>query len=93
MTNLSHALMAGAAAIAVTIGLAGAADTSRPHEEEEVPPRASENQPGDPAAVKTVPEQANQEREYMAALKKCDSLKGGDKQKCVEAAQRKFSRM
>ena len=29
----------------------------------------------------------------MAALKKCDSLKGGEKQTCVEAAQRKFSRM
>jgi|GEM_PF-1384895 len=92
MINLYHALMASVAAMTLTIGLAGAADTSRPHEEE-VPPRASENQPGDPAAVKTVPEQANQEREYMAALKKCDSLKGGDKQKCVEAAQRKFSRM
>lgn len=92
MTKLFHALMAGAAAIALTIGLAGAADTSRPHEEEE-PPRASENQPGDPAVVKTVPEQANQEREYMAALKQCDSLKGAEQQKCVEAAQRKFGRM
>ena len=92
MTKLFHASMAGAAAIALTIGLAGAADTSLPHEEE-APPRASENQPGDPGAVKTVPEQANQEREYMAALKRCDSLKGAEKQQCVEAAQRKFSRM
>ena len=70
--------------------VAGAAEQAKPKEE---PPRASENQPGDPGAVKTAPEQAAQDQEYMAAMKKCDAMKGGEKQKCVEAAQRKFSRM
>jgi hypothetical protein len=90
MNKLLYALTAGATALILASGLSAAADKSRPTEE---PPRASENQPGDPASVKSAPEQANQEQEYMAALKKCDAMKGGDKQKCVDAAQRKFSRM
>ena len=90
MNKLLYALTAGATALILASGLSGAADKSRPTEE---PPRASENQPGDPTSVKSAPEQANQDQEYMAALKKCDTMKGGEKQKCVEAAQRKFSRM
>ena len=90
MNKLINVMIAGAAALALTSGLAGAADPAKPKEE---PPRASENQPGEPGAVKSAPEQANQDLEYMAALKKCDSMKGGEKQKCVEAAQLKFSRM
>jgi hypothetical protein len=91
MNKLLYALTAGAAALVLTSGFSGAADQTNANEE--VTPRASENQPGDPSVVKTVPEQANQEQEYLAALKKCDSLKGGEKQTCVESAQRKFSRM
>ena len=90
MNKLLNAMIAGAAALVLTSGFAGAADTTKPTEEK---PRASENQPGDPSAVKSAPEQANQDQDYMAALKKCDGMKGGEKQKCVEAAQRKFSRM
>jgi hypothetical protein len=91
MNKLLHVLTAVAAALVLMSGFSSAADQTRPNEE--APPRASENQPGDPSAVKTAPEQAKQDQEYMAALKKCDSLKGGEKQKCVDAAQRKFSRM
>ena len=90
MNRLLNAMIAGATALVLTSGFAGAADSTKPKEE---PPRASENQPGDPGAVKTAPEQANQEKDYMAALKKCDSMKGGEKQKCTDAAQRKFNRM
>ena len=90
MNKLLYALTAGATALILASGLSAAADKSRPTEE---PPRASENQPGDPASVKSAPEQANQDEQYMAALKKCDTMKGGEKRKCVEAAQRKFSRM
>jgi hypothetical protein len=90
MNKLLNSMIAGAAALVLTSGFAGAADQAKPKEE---PPRASENRPGDPGAVKSAPEQANQDQEYMAALKKCDAMKGGDKQKCVDAAQRKFSRM
>jgi hypothetical protein len=90
MNKLLSALIAGATALILASGISAAADKSRPTED---PPRASENQPGDPGAVKTAPEQAAQDQEYIAALKKCDSLKGSDKQQCVDAAQRKFSRM
>lgn len=31
--------------------------------------------------------------EYQAALKKCDPLTGGDKQKCIDAAKKKFGQM
>ena len=90
MNKLMNALIAGATALVLTSGFAGAADSTKPTEER---PRASENQPGDPGAVKTAPEQANQDQDYMAALKKCEGMKGGEKQKCTEAAQRKFNRM
>jgi len=46
MYKLLYALTAGAAALIFASGLSFAADKSRPTEE---PPRASENQPGDPA--------------------------------------------
>lgn len=90
MKKLMSAMIAGTAALVLAAGAAGAAEQTKPKDE---PPRASENQPGDPGAVKTAPEQAAQDQEYMAAMKKCDAMKGGEKQKCVEAAQRKFSRM
>lgn len=90
MNKLLNAMIAGATALVLTSGLAGAADTTKPTEEK---PRASENQPGDPGAVKSAPEQASQDQAYMAALKKCDGMKGGEKQKCVNAAQHKFNRM
>jgi len=92
MNKLLSVLTAGATALILASGMSAAAEKSKSRPAEE-PPRASENQPGDPAAVKTVPEQASQDQEYIAALKKCDSLKGSDKQQCVDAAQRKFSRM
>ena len=91
MNKMLNVMIAGAAALVLTSGFAGAADSTK--SKDETPPRASENQPGDPAAVKTAPEQAAQDQEYMAALKKCDGLKGGEKQQCTEAAQRKFGRM
>ena len=91
MNKLQCILTAGAMALFLGSGVSGAADQTRANEEPA--PRASENQPGDPTAVVTDPAQADQEQEYMAALQKCDTLDGGDKQTCVEAAKRKFSRM
>ncbi len=90
MNKLVCAMIAAAAATVLASGISIAADPANPSEP---PPRASENQPGDPTAVKTAPEQAKQDEEYQAALKRCDALKGGEKQKCVDAAERKFSRM
>jgi len=91
MSKLLHALTAGLALLALGVGSAQAADPVRPADAP--PPRAAENQPGEPAAVVTSPDQANLDEQYMAALRKCDSLAGGDKQKCTDAAQRKFGRM
>lgn len=91
MNKLLSAMTAGAVALALASGFSVAADKSRPTEEP--PPRASENQPGDPGVVQTAPDQAKQDQEYMAALKKCDAMKGGEKQKCIDSAQRKFGRM
>lgn len=34
-----------------------------------------------------------QEKEYIAALKKCDSLQGAAKQQCLDDVNRKFGRM
>jgi hypothetical protein len=36
---------------------------------------------------------AQREQEYVAALKKCDPLTGADKQKCIDAAKKKFGQM
>lgn len=33
------------------------------------------------------------EQEYLAALKKCDPLAGAEKQKCVDAAKKKYGQM
>jgi len=36
---------------------------------------------------------AQREQDYIAALKKCDPLTGADKQKCIDAAKKKFGQM
>ncbi len=92
MNKLLSAIMAGTAAMVLASTLSIAADPyNKPASE--TPPRTSENQAGDPSAVKSAPEQAKQDQDYIAALKKCDSLKGAEKQTCIDAAERKFGRM
>ena len=100
MDRFLYCMAAGAAAALLVAGHAAAADPSPRNDE--TPARASEN-PGaergaenhdsDPGAVKSVPDQAKQDKEYMAALKKCGALKGSEKQRCTESAERKFNRM
>ena len=92
MNKLLTTLTAGAAALVLTSGICVAADQTRPNEE--APPRASENQPGDAGAVTTGPEDAKQNQEYMAAMKKCDAMNDdGKKQKCVETTKKKYGHM
>jgi hypothetical protein len=93
MNKLLYAFTAGVAAVVLTSGIALSADKTRPSEEPA--PRASENQPGDPGSVTTGNEKAqhNDNEEYMAALKKCDSMKPSKKQMCVDAADRKYRDM
>ena len=45
----------------------------------------------EPAGQATDP--AQKEQELAAALKKCDALTGAEKQKCVDAAKKKFGQM
>lgn len=87
MNTFRHALMAGAAALALSSAHALAAEPVPPE------PRSSENQPGEGGIVTTAPEVAQQEQEYLAALKKCEPLTGTDKQACLQSAQRTFGRM
>ena len=37
--------------------------------------------------------QQEQKEQYIAALKKCDSLQGAAKQQCVDEVNKKFGRM
>lgn len=46
------------------------------------------DEPATPAA-----DPAQREQELAAALKKCDGLAAAEKQKCVEAAKKKFGQM
>lgn len=41
----------------------------------------------------TAADPAQKEQELAAALKKCDGLAAAEKQKCVEAAKKKFGQM
>ena len=90
MNKLLYTLTAGVAALVLTSGFSFAADQTRPTEES--PPRASENQPGVAAPVVTGGE-TKQSPEYVAALKKCDSMDDGKKQSCIDAAQKKYGNM
>ncbi len=36
---------------------------------------------------------AKREQEYLTALKRCESLSAADKQKCIEAAKKKYGEM
>jgi len=47
----------------------------------------TQDQTGAPA------DQAKQQQEYLAALKKCDALQGASKEKCIDQANKKYNRM
>ena len=79
MSKLMGILTAATLAFAAS-GFVYAAD------EQQGQPRAEpqSNQPAD---------SAKREQEYMAALKRCEPLTGADKQKCIEAAKKKYGEM
>ena len=52
---------------------------------------ATNPQPADPAAGGATA--STRDKEYQAALKKCDPLTGGDKTQCVDAAKKKHGQM
>jgi hypothetical protein len=91
MDKLISALTAGAVTLILTTGIAVAADQPRP--DQEPVPLASESPPSGPPSVITGTEKEKRSEEYSATLKKCDYMKAGERQKCVEAANRKFGLM
>jgi hypothetical protein len=84
MSKLVALLGAGALALSLS-GIATAAENDQNSQQ----PRAQ--QPNDPAAGGATASQRDQE--YLAALKKCESLTGADKTKCVDTAKKKYGQM
>jgi len=84
MSKLIPTLTVGALALALS-GFAYAADEPQPGAQS--PPKAEQNQPGQSG------DSAKREQEYLTALKRCESLGGADKQKCIEAAKKKYNEM
>lgn len=84
MSKLIGTLTAGALALALS-GFACAADEPQPGAQTQ--PRAEQNQPGQSGDT------AKREQEYQTALKRCESLSASDKQKCIDAAKKKYGEM
>jgi hypothetical protein len=80
MNKLLSALAAGMLVLAMN-GFAVAADEPRTTQQA---PKAQPSQGGDVSA---------KEQEYLAALKKCESLSGSEQTKCIEAAKKKYGLM
>ena len=75
-----------AAALALTLGgIAAAADKDQGSTQ-----RQAQQVPDPAAGGATV---SMQEREYLVALKKCESLTGAEKSKCVDVARKKIDQM
>lgn len=74
-----------AAALAFSIGgIASAADSTNQQSQ----PQAQQAPQGQPGSVE------QREQEYLVALKKCDSItNAGEKQKCMDAARKKYGQM
>lgn len=84
MSKLLTLLSTGALALTLG-GIATAADND-PNSQQ-----PSARQPNDPPAGGATVSQ--RDREYLAALKKCEALTGVDKTKCVESAGKKYGQM
>jgi uncharacterized protein HemX len=85
MRKLIGMLTVGALALGLS-GFAYAADQPQPGAQTQQP-RAEQNQPGQSG------DSAKREQEYLTALKRCESMGAADKQKCIDAAKKKYSEM
>ncbi len=84
MNKLLTLMSAGAVALALS-GFAAAAD------KDPNAPQPRAQQPADAPMDGATTSQ--RDKEYLAALKKCEPQVGTDKTKCVEAARRKYGQM
>jgi hypothetical protein len=105
MSKLLSVLIAGATALVMS-GTVFAADDSQSGTQSSDPTMRNDtpDQAGQPAndednrgveSMKSQPggEVSAQEQEYLAALKKCESLEGDQKQECIDAAKKKAGEM
>jgi hypothetical protein len=78
--------MLGAGVLAFSMGgIAAAADNTGTQQQNQ--PQAQQAPQGQPGSAE------QREQEYLAALKKCDSVAAADKQKCIDAAKKKHGQM
>jgi hypothetical protein len=84
MSGLIGTFTAGALTLAMS-GFVYAADEPQPATQGQ--PRAEQSQPGQTGDT------AKREQEYLTALKQCEPLSGADKQKCIDAAKKKYGEM
>lgn len=85
MNKLLSILTAVLLALAMN-GFAVAADQSRT-DQQAPQAQTGQTEPGHAGDI------TEREQEYLAALKKCDSLSGDQKTKCIDAARKKFGQM
>jgi hypothetical protein len=84
MSKLIGTFTAAALAMALS-GFVYAADEPQPGAQGQ--PKAEQSQPAQSS------DSAKREQEYLTALKRCESLSASDKQKCIEAAKKKYGEM
>jgi len=70
-----------------SIGLSTAADNSGPTNDQKL---QKENEQAKDPEKQTTGDLTKQEQEYLSALKKCEPMTGGDKQRCVDQTKKQF---
>jgi hypothetical protein len=54
---------------------------------------AADDKMQDPTGSPADQAKQEQQQEYLAALKKCDTLQGAPREKCIDQANKKYNRM
>jgi hypothetical protein len=92
MTKLISIFAASALGLSLS-GMAFAADEKTqdqpayPKTQDQTAAPKTQDQGAPPAEL------SKQDQEYFVALKKCDDMRGAEKQECIEQAKQKYNRM
>ena len=97
MNKIPSMLLAGAAALAFSVAAVAAERARSPDPVQKESPEQTQPR-ADPNGAVVDDAQAGaavsaKEQEYLASLKKCESLNGQQREQCVEAARRKSGEM
>jgi hypothetical protein len=87
MSKLIPVLTAAMLALSYTASVS-AADDPRPTNEQKLQEQKDTAQ--EPAKQQTTGDLTKEEQAYLSALKKCESMSGGEKQKCVDQTRKEF---